>query len=115
MAEHAEHQHAEVGLPVYFGIFAALLVGTGLTVYVAYIDLGGIFNDVLAVTIACVKASLVVLYFMHVRYGSGLMKVFAGAGFLWLILLFSIILTDYVSRDWAEPVPGWVEMPGGQG
>lgn len=115
MAEHAEHQHPEIGLPVYFTIFGALLVGTALTVAMAFIHLGAILNDLVAVTIACIKATLVVLYFMHVRYGSGLMKVFAGAGFVWLILLLSILMTDYVSRQWGAPLPGWVELPGGQG
>jgi cytochrome c oxidase subunit 4 len=65
----------------YFSVFAALLVGTAITVFAANIDFGRM-NDVIAMTIAVTKMMLVLLFFMHVRY---------------LLLL---TLTDYTSRDW---------------
>lgn len=89
---------------LYFGIFAALMVLLALTVWVAYQPLGdsGIY---VAMTIAIVKAVLVVLYFMHLRYSYKLIWVVAASGFVWLIIMVGITLSDYVSRDWL-PVLG---------
>jgi len=84
---------------VYYAVFAALLALTALTVIVARFDLGPM-NSVAALSIAVLKASLVVLFFMHVKYGSRLVWVVLGASVLWLFLLISITLGDYVSRGW---------------
>ncbi|MDA0746753.1 MAG: cytochrome C oxidase subunit IV family protein [bacterium] len=83
----------------YFTIFGALLVLTGVTVWVAFLDLGAL-NTVVALTIAVIKATLVVLWFMHVIHSNRLTWVFAGAGFVWLILLIGITMCDFISRDW---------------
>ena len=93
MAEHI------VSRKVYFIIFGALMVGTALTVWVANFDLGR-WNAVVALTIAVIKATLVVLYFMHVRYSSKLTWVFVVAGLMWLIILFALTLSDYMTRTW---------------
>ncbi len=84
---------------VYFLIFVALLALTGATVWVASVDLGPL-NTVVALSIAVFKGLLVVLYFMHVRYSSRLVWVFAGAGFFWLIILIGLTMSDMISRDW---------------
>lgn len=84
---------------VYFAIFAALAVLTVLTWSVAKIDLGAM-NGVVALTIAVIKATLVVLYFMHVRYSSRLTWVFVGAGFFWLAIMVALTLSDYTTRGW---------------
>ena len=90
-----------VSKKLYFGIFAALMVLTVLTVVVANIDLGGnILNTVVALTIAVCKALLVVLYFMHVRYSSRLTWVFVGAGFFWLAIMVALTFSDYATRSW---------------
>jgi cytochrome c oxidase subunit 4 len=94
----AEHNHI-LPLKVYFGVFAALMVFLVATVAVAHVHLG-VFNIYVALTIAIIKAVLVVLYFMHVRYGGRLIWVAASAGFLWLIILLGITATDYASRGW---------------
>jgi cytochrome c oxidase subunit 4 len=86
---------------LYFAVFAALVVGTILTVIVAKFDLGPL-NNIVMLTIACAKALLVVLFFMHVRWGTRLTWVVAGAGFFWLLILFSITLADYASRGWVQ-------------
>jgi cytochrome c oxidase subunit IV len=86
-------------LRLYYTIFAALMVGTIITVWVAFFDLGP-FNNVVMLGIACTKALLVVLYFMHVRWSTRLTWVFAGAGFFWLLILFSLTMADYMSRGW---------------
>ena len=92
-----EHAHPTVGL--YLVIIATLFVLTVVTYEAAKIDLG-IWNPVVALTIAVTKAVLVILFFMHVRYSSKLTKVTVAAGFFWLILLITLSLLDYLSRDW---------------
>jgi cytochrome c oxidase subunit IV len=86
---------------VYYAVFAALIVGTALTVGVAFIDLGAL-NNVLMLGIAMTKALLVVLFFMHVRWGTRLTWVVAASGFFWLLILFGLTMTDYLSRGWVE-------------
>jgi cytochrome c oxidase subunit 4 len=87
-----------VSRSVYFVIFGALLVGTILTVVMAKVDLGSNFNTIVALTIAVVKATLVVLYFMHVRYSSRLTWVIVASGIFWLGILFVLTASDYGSR-----------------
>jgi cytochrome c oxidase subunit IV len=90
-----------VSRKIYFVIFGALMVGTLLTVLAAKIDLDYIFpgaNTVVALTIAVIKATLVVLYFMHVRYSSRLIWVIVVAGFFWLAILFVFTISDYSTR-----------------
>ena len=84
---------------LYYLIFLALMVGTALTVLVAKFDLGAL-NNVVMLTVACAKALLVILFFMHLRWGSRLTWVVAGSGFFWLLILFSITMADYMSRGW---------------
>ncbi len=92
-----------VSRKVYFAIFGALMLGTAATVIVAFIDLGGQFNTVVALTIAVIKATLVVLYFMHVRYSSRLTWVIVGSGLFWLGIMFALTLSDYWTRGWLPP------------
>ena len=94
--------HHVAPLKLYFGIFGILMVGTALTVLVAFYDLGPL-NNVVMLTIACVKALFVILYFMHVRWSSRLTMVIVASGFFWLLIMFSFTMTDYMSRGW---VPG---------
>src|SRR5436305_9016963 len=95
MAKNESHGHPTHG--VYYTVFGLLFVGTLLTWGVAFIDLG-IFNPIVALTIACTKATLVILFFMHVRYSSKLTKLTVAAGFFWLMLLISLSLSDYLTR-----------------
>jgi cytochrome c oxidase subunit 4 len=84
---------------VYFAIFGTLMILTGLTVWVAFHDLGP-WNIVVALAIAVTKGSLVVLYFMHVRYSDRLTWVVVIAGFFWLVILLALTMSDYFSRSW---------------
>lgn len=95
-------------LKVYLLIFGALLALTALTVQVAYVDLG-FLNTVVALGIAAFKASLVVLYFMHLRYADSLPKLFWVAGLLWLAILLGITMSDYLTRQWIEQPEGWAQ------
>jgi cytochrome c oxidase subunit IV len=93
--------HHVPSLKLYFGIFGILMVGTALTVLVAFYDLGPM-NNVVMLTIACVKALFVVLYFMHVRWSSRLTWVVVASGFFWLLIMFTFTMTDYMSRGWLQ-------------
>ena len=86
---------------VYYFIFGALLGLTYLTVAAARIDLGP-FNTIAALTIAAVKALLVVLFFMHVRYSTRLTKLVIVGGFLWLALLIGLTMADELTRSWIK-------------
>ncbi len=81
----------------YYKVASALFGLFVLTVAAAYVDLGNL-NIFVALTIAVVKAVLVVLYFMHVRYSTRLTWVFACAGFFWIIILFALTMSDYATR-----------------
>ena len=78
------------------------MVLTALTVFVARYDMPGSWNAVVALSIAVFKATLVVLYFMHVRYSSKLTWVFVAAGIVWLFILFAFTLSDYMTRGWVK-------------
>jgi cytochrome c oxidase subunit IV len=86
---------------MYYAVFLALIVGTGLTVAAAFVDMGPM-NNVVMLTIACVKASLVILFFMHVRWSTRLTWVVVASGFFWLLIMFTLTMTDYFSRGWVE-------------
>jgi cytochrome c oxidase subunit 4 len=91
-----------ISIKVYIRVFIALLTLTTVTTGVAFIDLGGIGNVAAAMAIAVVKAVLVMLYFMHLRYSSHLTLLFAGAGIFWLGILMVLTVSDYVSRGWVS-------------
>ena len=95
--EHSEHH---IVTPAqYCIVFGSLLVGTLITVVAADIDLG-VMNPVIALGIACTKAVIVILFFMHVKYQSKLVKMTVAAGFFTFIVLITMTLTDYMSRAW---------------
>jgi cytochrome c oxidase subunit IV len=98
-AHHSDHTRHVVPLSVYYMNFAALMVLLVLTLVAARFDLG-VFNTVIALTIAVAKALLIVLFFMHLRWSSSLVRVFAGAALFWLMILFVLTLDDYFSRPW---------------
>jgi cytochrome c oxidase subunit 4 len=91
------HPHV-VPKTLYFTIAAVLFVLLVATVLVAQVDLG-LWNMPIAMLIALSKAALIVLYFMHVRYGNPLLRIFAATGFLWLLLMFALMSTDYLTRQ----------------
>ena len=93
-----------VSVKLYAAIFAALLLLTLSTTGMAFVDLGGDLNAVVAVSIDIIKALLVILFFMHVRYSSRLTWVFVGAGFFWLLILLTLTMTDPLARGWLSPV-----------
>jgi cytochrome c oxidase subunit 4 len=99
--EHEEHEHPIVGPLVYVVILIALLIGTALTVWASFIDLG-FWNPIIALAIATTKATLVVLFFMHVWYSTKLTKLTVGAAIFMFLTLISLTLADYISRAWGS-------------
>ena len=86
---------------MYFAVFLALLVGTGLTVFAATLDLGR-FNAPVALGIATVKATLVALFFMHLWHaGEKLAKLVVISALFFLLLLLGLTMTDYATRLWS--------------
>jgi cytochrome c oxidase subunit 4 len=99
--EQESHEHHIVSPIIYLAVGAALLVGTGLTVAVSFVDLG-VFNPIIALAIAVVKATLVVLFFMHVKYSTKLTKLTVLAGIFVFLALIGMTLSDYISRAWGR-------------
>jgi cytochrome c oxidase subunit 4 len=103
--EDAGHGHV-VPISTYIGVFIVLMVGTALTTGVAYIDLGR-WNTVAALTIAVIKMLFVVLFFMHVKYATGLTRVVILAGFFWLGIMITLSCSDELTRVWEINPAGW--------
>jgi cytochrome c oxidase subunit IV len=89
-----------VSRTTYFAIYVALMLLTGLTTTVAFFDLG-FANPVVALSIAVLKASLVVLFFMHMRWSSRLTMIIGGSALFWLGIMLVLLMSDYATRGWA--------------
>ncbi len=94
---HQEHEMHIVSPRIYIIVGATLLVFTGLTVLASLFELG-VWNPIVALFIAVVKATIVVLFFMHVKYSSKLTKLTVGAGLFTFMALVGMTLADYFSR-----------------
>jgi len=103
-----EHHDFGRQLKVYQAVLGALLLLTGITWGIAYIDMGGTMNTIVALSIAVFKATIVVLLFMHVKAASTMVKLTVCAGVFWLMILFGMLLMDFVARkgDWVKNGPG---------
>jgi cytochrome c oxidase subunit 4 len=99
--EEHEHHHHIVSPIVYVIIGASLLVLTGTTVWASYQE-WGVFNPIVALGIAVIKAMLVVLFFMHVKYSTKLTKLTVGAGIFTFLVLVGMTLADYMTRAWGR-------------
>ena len=99
--EHHEEDHHIVPPTVYLIIVAILLVMTGVTVWASYIEMG-VYNPIVALAIGVFKATLVVLFFMHVKYSTKLTKLTVFAGLFTFLALIGMTLSDYISRAWGR-------------
>lgn len=112
-SEHSAEHHL-VPLKYYYGVFGLLMALTALTVYVASFDLEHIWgplNIIVAMTIAVIKATAVVMIFMHVRWSSKLTQLIIVSGIFWLVILLVLTYTDYsvrIKHGWPTPL-GQVE------
>ena len=84
---------------VYYTIFAILMFCTYLTVQIAFFDLGAL-NTIAALGIACFKATIVILFFMHVKYSTRLTWAVVLGSVFWLGILLALTLSDYLTRVW---------------
>lgn len=113
MTEHADaaahEEHHIVPIHVYILVFLALMLLTYVTVQVSHVDLGRPeiladvrvpMNVIVALLIAITKATLVVLFFMHVKYSPRLTQIIVCCSIVWLVILIGITISDYVSRGW---------------
>jgi len=91
-----------VPVKIYWAVFLTLLVLTGVTTGVAYIDLGR-FNIVVALAIAIFKAALVLLFFMHVKYSTKLTKTIVASGFVFLLVMVFFTMSDLLTRNITAP------------
>ena len=107
------HAFREPHVPVrtYLIIFACLMILMLLTVIAAFIPGLGNFGIVIALGIATLKAILVILYFMHVKYASPLVKVVVISGFVWFFIAVGLTFTDYLTRPWLPQSAGWQDHP----
>jgi cytochrome c oxidase subunit 4 len=88
----------------YMAIFGSLMVLTAITVIAAFIDMGPFFSNFVAVAIATTKATLVVLFFMHVLYSGPLIKVIIYSGIFWVMIMITLTMMDILSRDLVKPL-----------
>ncbi len=88
-----------VPIKTYIIVFAALIFLTLTTVGIATVDLGPL-NTIAALMIAAIKATFVILFFMHLRYSKPLVGVVVFGSILWLAILIGLILSDFISRSW---------------
>ncbi|HEY6126724.1 MAG TPA: cytochrome C oxidase subunit IV family protein [Candidatus Acidoferrum sp.] len=105
----AEHSERVVSPKIYATVLTALLVGTVLTVQAAKVDLGRL-NIVVALGIATIKMSLVILFFMHGKYSARRTKLVIAAGFFWLAIMLGLTMADYSTRH-AEPSRSQLNQP----
>ena len=121
MADHSHdnsHGHPDNPIKYYIGVFGLLMIMTLLTVFVAQFDLAekfkhtwglehisGVLNALVALTIAVIKATAVVLIFMHVRWSSRLTQVIVVSAVFWLLIMLSFTVSDYFTRG-GWPIPG---------
>src|SRR5580700_9675483 len=100
---HESHDTLEHVVPprIYLIVGAVLLILTAVTVWASFLELN-VFNPIIALFIACVKATIVVLFFMHVKYSTKLTKLTVGAGLFTFLTLIGMTLADYFTRAWGR-------------
>ena len=106
MQERDEHLDVIVPVRTYVLTFLALLILTALTTAVAYVDLGA-FNTVVALAIAVIKMTLVLLFFMHVKYHRGLTRIAIICAFFWWGIMVTLTLSDELTRTWEMNPQPW--------
>jgi cytochrome c oxidase subunit IV len=91
--------HHQASLVTYFAVFFTLMILTGLTVWASRQDFGAM-NTTVALAIAVVKATVVILWFMHVIHSPRLTWIVVISSFLWLGVMFVLFFADYLTRGW---------------
>ncbi len=112
-AAHPENGAHIIAPFVYIKVLLALVVLMLATVFASQIQFPGgtIVNNIIAMTIAVIKGSLVVLFFMGVKFSTKLTQLWAIIGFVWFTLMF-MIFADYATRSY-EMTPSWDKLDTG--
>ncbi|MBX3179761.1 MAG: cytochrome C oxidase subunit IV family protein [Candidatus Hydrogenedentes bacterium] len=102
--------HHHIVTPKTYGaVLVGLMALMIATILAAQVHIGPedqhLYNLVLALAIAFCKMSLIILFFMHVKYSSNITRVFAAAGFLWLVIFFVLLFCDYAARQYGMDTP----------
>jgi cytochrome c oxidase subunit 4 len=101
MASHDVPRHHEPSLPTYYAVFGGLIGLTLLTVAAAYAEfLPTAWHTPVALAIAGAKATLVLMFFMHLWYGPRLTWLIAFGSLVWLAIMFGLTFADYLTRKW---------------
>jgi len=100
-----------IGVPTYIAVLCALLFFTGLTVWVAFQDFGA-YNNVIALGIAVIKSTLVVLFFMHVLHSTPLTKMILVTSVMFFLILVTFVYADVWMRTMLH-IPGRPPLIGG--
>ena len=108
MNHSAEKHHGGIG--IYVIIFSILLVLTAGTVFAAFINFGS-FNTVIALTIAVIKAVLVILFFMHLKESSALLKLLVAGAFVFVGVMIGMTFNDFATRNWGPKIEAnsWIK------
>ncbi len=98
------HEHHIVTPATYAKVLIGLMILMALTIFAARIHFGGhVANLAIALLIAISKMTLIMLYFMHVKFSSKLVVAFAVGGFFWLLIFFVFTFSDFTTRGWISP------------
>lgn len=97
--EHGHDAHHIVEPPTYYKVFGWLMFLLIITLAAAALELGPL-NLPIAMAIAMAKAGIVMAYFMHLKWNTIVIRMFALCAFFWLIILFWLTLNDYATRPW---------------
>jgi cytochrome c oxidase subunit 4 len=95
----------DTSVRTYVVVYVILIVLVALTTALSFVDLAP-YSAAVALAIAATKAVLVILYFMHVRTASRVIRVAVVVGFYWIALLFAGSLGDLLTRPWLSPFLG---------
>lgn len=94
--------HHIVTPSTYLKVLIALMILMALTIGAYYLHINPFVNLVIALAIAFTKVTLITMFFMHVKYGSNLTRVFASAGFFWMVIFITLLLADYMARYYSD-------------
>ena len=104
---HDEIYHHISPLSLYIKVFAALMILTVITVAVAFVDMG-LLNTFVAITIAVIKACLVVWFFMHLSHSAKVTWICAAGGVVWLVIMLALTMSDIMTRSWVPRPDSWM-------
>ena len=109
MSEEAQHEeHGHTSMKGYAMVLGVLVVGTVITYLASLLDFGGYMNIAVALAIACAKATVVLIFFMHLKEASKLIRLIVICAFTFLAILLTFLISDVEGRKWMPNEQGWI-------